>query len=97
MRIQPFQGVVPKLGQITTIDSFFNTVKEEFPKYHQAGLFKDAEPDAIYIYQIHSALHQYTGLIACADIQDYLEGKIKKHEHTLTEKEEKGGCHFSKH
>lgn len=64
-------------------------MKEEFPKYHQAGLFKDAEPDAIYIYQIHSALHQYTGLIACADIQDYLEGKIKKHEHTLTEKEEK--------
>ena len=89
MRIKPFQGVLPKIDQIASIETFFNTVKEAFPRYSKVGLFQESAPDAIYIYQIQGPVKKYTGLLACSSIQDYIEGKIKKHEHTIPEKEVK--------
>ncbi len=88
MRIQPFQAVYPDLDYITSADSFFNSAREEYLEYYKSGFFTKTAGEALFIYRIKGASRQYTGLVGCADIRDYLEGKIKQHEHTLAAKEQ---------
>ena len=88
MRIKPFQAVYPNFDYITSADSFFDNVKIEYPEYKKSGFFNKAAQEAIYIYQIKTSNRMYTGLVACSDIQDYRDGKIKKHENTLAPKEQ---------
>ena len=89
MTIRPFQAVYPNKDFIASNDSFFATVKEEYPAYKKAGFFQKTSKEAIYIYKIQTPDRNYTGLMACSDIKDYINGKIKKHELTLAEKEQK--------
>lgn len=51
-------------------------------------LFKDKEP-AYYVYKQHKNGADYLGVIACTSIDDYLNGVIRIHEQTLTQREEK--------
>src|SRR5690606_35991378 len=59
----------------------------EYPEYKKEGLFNKIAEEAMYVYRITKPGKTYTGLVACSDINDYLEGKIKKHENTLRPKE----------
>lgn len=88
MHIQPFKAVFPNLDYITSPDTFFGNVKEEYRQYYKSGFFNQVPTPGLYIYQILTDGKGYTGLIACTDIRDYLEGHIKKHENTLAEKEQ---------
>lgn len=88
MHIRPFQAVYPNLEYITSADSFFNSVREEYLEYYHSGFFTKTAQEALFIYRIKGISRQYTGLIACADIRDYLNGDIKQHEHTLAAKEQ---------
>jgi uncharacterized protein (DUF1015 family) len=87
MRIRPFRAVYPNLDIINSADTFFGRVKYEYPDYKKEGFFNKIDEKAIYIYRLSKPDRNYTGLIACSDINDYLEGKIKKHENTLRPKE----------
>ncbi|QUH25628.1 DUF1015 domain-containing protein [Serpentinicella alkaliphila] len=49
-------------------------------------LFKDKEP-RFYIYRQTMNGRAQTGIVGCASVDDYLNGKIKKHEFTRYEKE----------
>lgn len=89
MRIKPFRAVYPNLNFITSPDEFFGTVKERYPEYRESGFFNRTAQESVYIYQIKSPHRVYKGMVACTDIRDYLEGKIKKHENTLAAKEQK--------
>lgn len=84
MHIQPFKALYPKMKYITSSDSFFGSVKEDYPDYKRAGLFEQVEKPGYYLYSIQSPRKTYNGLIATSDIQDYLDGSILKHEQTLT-------------
>ena len=88
MHIRPFRAAHPKLEFITATDSFFDSVKEAYLEYVESGLFTKREAPAVYVYQIRGPQRRYTGLLACVDIEDYLYGHIKKHEHTLADKEQ---------
>lgn len=88
MRIKPFQAVYPDLDYITSADSFFDSAREEYAEYFNSGFFTKTAGEALFIYRIKGTSRQYTGLAACADIRDYLEGRIKQHEHTLPAKEQ---------
>jgi uncharacterized protein (DUF1015 family) len=59
--------------------NFVNFIDEEY-------LIADSV-DSLYVYQQYKNNQIYTGIIACASIQDYFDGIIKIHEQTLTEKE----------
>ncbi len=89
MHIKPFQAIYLRQEFITSAESFFTSVKEEYNDYFQSGFFAQAGHEAFYIYQIQTPRRYYTGLVACVDIRDYLEGHIRKHEHTLPEQEQK--------
>ena len=88
MRIKPFQAVYPNFDYITSVDGFFDTVKHDYAEYRKSGMFKKTVREGIYIYRITDKEHSYTGIIAGADIHDYIEGHIKKHETTLAAKEQ---------
>ena len=88
MRIKPFQAVYPNLNFITSPDEFFGTVKERYPEYRESGFFNKTAQESLYVYQIKAPHRVYTGIIACTDVRDYLDGKIKKHENTLAAKEQ---------
>ncbi len=88
MRILPFQAVYPNFDYIASPETFFGTVKYEYPEYKKSGFFKKTAQEAIYIYRIEVQHRSYTGLVACSDIRDYLDDNIKKHENTLATKEQ---------
>jgi uncharacterized protein (DUF1015 family) len=88
MHIHAFQAVYPNLDYITSPDLFFNTVREEYPEQKASGIYQRAASEGMYIYQIQEQGRSFTGVVACADIQDYFDGRIKKHEHTLASKEQ---------
>lgn len=89
MQIMPFQAIYPNLDFITSADSFFDNVKEEYNEYFESGFFNKTAQEALYIYQIHTKNRVFHGLIACVDVKDFLAGRIKKHEETLSDKEQK--------
>lgn len=51
-------------------------------------MIRDTQP-CYYIYQQQNKNLTYTGIIGCCSIDDYLNGTIKVHEQTITEREEK--------
>lgn len=66
---------------------YLSLIKSNFENFiQQEYLIADEQP-ALYVYQQYKNNQVYTGIIACASIQDYFDGVIKIHEQTLTEKE----------
>ncbi len=88
MRIKPFQAVYPNFDYIADPDTFFGKVKYDYPEYKKSGFFNKIAQEALFIYRIEGPERSYTGLIACSDIRDYVEGHIRQHEDTLREKEQ---------
>lgn len=78
----------------------FESVRNKYDEFIDSGYFiKDDQPH-YYLYRQTTELHTYTGLIAAISVEDYLTGKIKIHEHTLSEREEVftkylDVCHFN--
>lgn len=52
------------------------------------GVFARDEQPQFYVYELTMNGRTQTGLVACAAVDDYLNGTIKKHENTRAEKEE---------
>lgn len=89
MNIKPFQALYPNLDFIASPDSFCENAKHSFREYQDNGFFEQSQQKALYLYQIEGPHHRkHTGLIALNDVQDFFTGKIKKHEKTLSEKEQ---------
>ncbi len=88
MRIQPFQALYPNFDFIASPDSFCEDAKFSFIEFKQHGFFEKAPQDALYVYQIEQKGRKHTGLIGLNEITDFTKGLIKKHEKTLSEKEQ---------
>jgi uncharacterized protein (DUF1015 family) len=66
----------------------YDKAKENFEKYKNEGIFIQDKQDYLYIYaQTMEGRTQY-GLVGCASVEDYMSGKVKKHELTRPDKEE---------
>ena len=62
--------------------------RENFERQIEAGVFIRDESPRFYIYRLTMNGRSQTGLVACASIDDYSSGIIKKHELTRADKEE---------
>lgn len=89
MNIVPFKALIPKLELIASNDSFFGTVKKEYPSYYKNGFFQETDLHAIYIYEVKTDIQTHRGFIADNGLDDIDEGKILMHEKTLAAKEQK--------
>ncbi len=89
MVLRPFSAVLSRPEQIDDYSGFLGRVKENFTDYLDKGYFSEAQPPAMYAYQVVVGGQARTGLLAAVSIQDYLEERVKRHEHTLVAKEVK--------
>ncbi len=64
-------------------------VKRKFKSFIKEKIFKQDEKPAYYIYRQIKNEIEYIGIIACTSIDDYMNGVIKVHEQTITQREEK--------
>jgi uncharacterized protein (DUF1015 family) len=66
----------------------FELVRKKYADFiHEDILIKDLK-DSFYIYRQIKNGHPFTGIIAAVAVEDYLNGKIKIHEQTLSKREE---------
>lgn len=66
----------------------FALVKEGYQAWCAEGIFQKDKDAAYYLYSQVKDGNEYIGIIAAVSVQDYLEGRIKKHENTLSIREE---------
>ncbi len=52
------------------------------------GVLVEDEGEALWLYRLTMGEHVQTGLVGCAEVADYQEGRIKRHEHTRRDKED---------
>jgi uncharacterized protein (DUF1015 family) len=64
-------------------------VKRRFKSFVREKIFKRDEKPAYYVYRQIKQQNEYIGIIACTSIDDYMNGVIKVHEQTITQREEK--------
>lgn len=64
-------------------------IKRKFNEFIEKGYFEPSIQNAFYVYQQKKENQSYTGIIGLSSIDDYIEGIIKVHEQTITEREEK--------
>lgn len=64
-------------------------VKQHFKKFVREKIFLRDENPCYYLYRQIKEGNEYLGIIACTSIDDYMNGVIKIHEQTLTQREEK--------
>lgn len=68
-------------------DKVYDKAREMLDEWLENGTFTEDKLDAYYIYELTMDGRSQTGIVACASIDDYLNGVIKKHENTREEKE----------
>lgn len=88
MKIHPFKALVPHMDMVSSVDSFFGTVKEDFKLYKKAGFFHKSDAPLMYVYIISNAEGSYRGVVAGNDLRDLEKNHILKHEKTLATKEQ---------
>ncbi len=66
----------------------YEKARELLREMESRGDFVQDETPSCYLYELTMDGRSQTGIVACASIDDYLEGRIKKHENTRREKEE---------
>lgn len=64
-------------------------IKSRYLEFCAKGWLVQEDKPVYYIYRQENQGNQYTGIIACSGVEDYLNGVIKIHEETLTDREEK--------
>ena len=66
----------------------YKLIKKKFKEFVDDGVLFEENEECLYIYQQTKEKNIYTGIIAAASIDDYINGNIKIHEQTLTKREE---------
>ncbi len=64
-------------------------VKNQFKKFINEKIFLRDENPCYYLYRQIKEGNEFIGIIACTSIDDYMNGVIKIHEQTITQREEK--------
>lgn len=61
--------------------------RNNFQKLVQDGIFVQDKEECLYIYELVMDGRSQNGIVACASVEDYMQGHIKKHELTRPDKE----------
>jgi uncharacterized protein (DUF1015 family) len=66
----------------------FENVKSAYADFCAQGILQKDEDEALYVYKQTKDGKEYLGVIAGASVDEYNNGSIKKHEATITSREE---------
>jgi uncharacterized protein (DUF1015 family) len=81
-------------GERKNPEKHFPVGLEYLAKFKKEGWLTKDEHDSYYIYRVIKGSNAYTGIIAAASVDDYLNNHILKHENTLTEKQNELADHI---
>ena len=83
--------VKPEITLPPETDHYSATVyeagKNNFQKLVKEGVFFQDKEECLYIYELEMDGRSQNGIVACASVDDYMDGHIKKHELTRPDKE----------
>ena len=83
--------VKPEITLTAEIDHYspevYQAGNRNFLKLVDDGVFFQDKQDCLYIYELTMNGRSQTGIVACAAVEDYMQGRIKKHELTRPDKE----------
>ncbi len=65
----------------------YEKASENLKKLMDKGILAQDPEEYLYIYRLDTKGHSQAGLVTCLSIDEYLQGVIKKHEHTRQDKE----------
>ncbi len=81
----------PETNFPDTVDTYdprvYQKARELLDQLLQDGTFLMEDKEGYFLYELIMNGRSQTGLVACASIDDYLSGRIKKHENTREDKE----------
>jgi uncharacterized protein (DUF1015 family) len=66
----------------------YQKVRNKFDEFIREGIFLREDISSFYLYRQTIDGHEFVGIIGGASVKEYTAGSIKKHEETLTEREE---------
>ncbi len=89
MHISPFRASIAEKSIVLSHPGFFREVKEDYRSLKTDHCFHTQKKPAFWIYQIQQSFRTHTGILACADLNDFFEKRIRPHEKTLVDKEAK--------
>jgi uncharacterized protein (DUF1015 family) len=69
-------------------DRVYAKARENFEGMIERGWLARDERPAYYVYRLRAGEHRQTGVIGSCAVTDYVQGRIRKHEHTRPEKVE---------
>ena len=81
-------------GTRSDAPAVFNRARANFERMIAAGTFVREPSAAYYVYRQRMGDHVQTGLVAGASLDEYVDGRIKKHEHTRIDKEDERARHI---
>jgi uncharacterized protein (DUF1015 family) len=81
-------------GERKNPEKHFPVGLEYLKKFREQGWLIKDEQDSYYIYRVIKGSNAYTGIIAAASVDDYLNNNILRHENTLTEKQDELADHI---
>ena len=85
--IHPDMGA-HKFHKATGLQDRFELVKNKYKSFVKDEILEKDEKPTFYIYRQTKNGHPFTGIICAVSVDDYLDGKIKIHEQTLSKREE---------
>lgn len=88
MQLKPFRAEYPLADRIGSPDTFCERAKNAYADYRRTRLVKEWPNEALYIYRIRGWHRSHIGLVGLGAMEDYREGRIKRHEKTLVEREQ---------
>ncbi len=68
-------------------DVVYESARDTLQAMMEGGVMIRDEAPFFYIYQQRMGDHIQNGIVACVDVKDYVEGRIKRHEMTRADKE----------
>ncbi len=69
-------------------DKVYEKAREMLEDWQKKGILISDSTDCYYLYELTMNGREQTGIVACASVDDYLNGVIAKHENTREEKEQ---------
>jgi uncharacterized protein (DUF1015 family) len=87
LRVTRSEGDFPE-GAAPTNEEVFERSRENLERFVREGIYQEDDHEAIYVYQLAMEDRSQTGVVACCSIDEYDEGKIKKHENVRPDKVE---------
>lgn len=75
------------VGQDPYTETVYAKASAVLNEWKSSGILQTQTEEAFYVYRLIRNSHFQTGIVALSSVDDYLNGICKKHEHTVTEKE----------